>query len=661
MAQMQQITVEQQGKKWFARCSFEQKDIVKAAGFRWDPNSRRWWTADPAAAAKFADAGAAQATIEGFHKRQEQRAESVELSRAAAPIAEIDIPSNSGLEYLPYQRVGIAYGMTHEATLYGDEMGLGKTIQFIGLVNADPTIKKVMIACPATLKLNWRNELRKWLTRKMTIGITEGKVCQAEYFDITIINYDLLGRHGDLLRSIQWDAIALDEAHLLKNPKAKRTIAVFGRREDKKGDKPAIPPMKARKRACLTGTPIPNRPMEGFGIFHWLDPQEFKSEFSYKIRYCGGVQTAHGWDFSGASNLLELQQKLRSTFMVRRLKKDVLKELPAKRRAVIEIECDSEAVRNEATEWDKRQEILATLRAAVELAKASDIPSDYYDAVAKLKVAVTAAFTEMSQIRHDTAVEKIPFVIEHLKNAMEDGHKVVVFAHHHDVIEALRDEFGPKAVAVYGPMAIVNRQTAVERFQRDPNCQLFIGGILAAGVGLTLTAASHVVFAELDWVPGNVTQAEDRCHRIGQHDCVLVEHLVLEGSLDARMAEILVEKQQIIEQALDAEIPPLIVPGAGKERVATEALTMAAIAKEAVYMSSARIGAIMEGLRIVSGMDGDRARQRNGIGFSGADTFIGNRLAQLSSLTPKQAVLGAKLVNKYRRQIPEAIVDQAAV
>jgi hypothetical protein len=142
---------------------------------------------------------------------------------------------------------------------------------------------------------------------------------------------------------------------------------------------------------------------------------------------------------------------------------------------------------------------------------------------------------------------------------------------------------------------------------------------------------------------------------------VLVEHLVLEGSLDARMAEILVEKQQIIEQALDAEIPAPVIPGAGKERAATEILTMAAIAKEAVFMSSDRIGAIMEGLRIVSGMDGDRARQRNGIGFSGADTFIGNRLAQLSSLTPKQAVLGAKLVNKYRRQLPDAVVERAAV
>lgn len=657
---MQLITVEQKGLKFFAICSFDQREIVKAAGFRWDPGVRRWWTADVSIAAKFKTAEAAQATLAGFEAKKTERAEAVIQSRAAAPLVDIEIPSPEGLEYLPYQRAGVSYGINHSAILFGDEMGLGKTIQAIGMINADPSIRKVLVICPASLKLNWRRELNKWLVRPLKISIAEGKICQAEYVDVTIMNYDILDRHAATLRAVQWDLVVIDEAHYLKNPKAKRTQAVFGREADKKKDKPAIAPLAAKRRAALTGTPIPNRPVEGWGLFHYLDPVEFAKFFTYALRYCDGHQGSHGWDFTGASNLFELQEKLRASFMVRRLKADVLKELPAKRRAVIELSHDSMSVGAEAEEWEKRQERLASLRAAVELAKASDDPREYFAAVAALKEAVTAAFTEMSQVRHDTAVAKIPYVIDHLKNAVEDGHKVVCFAHHHDVIEALKKEFGPVAVAVYGPTSMAARQDAVDRFQKDPECLLFLGGIMAAGVGLTLTASSHVVFAELDWVPGNVTQAEDRCHRIGQHNMVLVEHLVLEGSLDARMARILVEKQQIIEQALDAEIPAPIVPSDKDERPATETVTRAAIVREAATMSQERAAAILEGLRMLSAMDADRASQRNGMGFSQADTFIGNRLAQLKSLTAKQAALGAKLVNKYRRQLPAEVIRAAA-
>lgn len=652
---MQAITVEQVGMKFFARCRFEEKDIVKAAGFKWDPNVRRWWTGNPAVAAKFADAGAAQAFLQQIEDRKAERAVAVEQSRAAT--SDVDIPAPEGLAYLPYQKAGINYALTHPSVLFGDEMGLGKTIQAIGVINADETIKRVLVICPASLKLNWRRELQKWIIRPMTIGIAEGKFCQAGYVDICILNYDIAQKHAETLKGVAWDLIVIDEAHYLKNPKAKRTKVILG--EEARKDKPAVPGIKARRRIALTGTPIPNRPVEGFGLFHYLDTTEFPKFFPYGIRYCDGHQNAHGWDFTGASNLFELQEKLRATIMVRRLKADVLKELPAKRRAVIELACETDAVRRETDAWEARQDRLNALRAAVELAKASDDPAEYAAAVDALKCAAQAVFTEMSQLRHDTAVEKIPYVIEHLRNAIEDGHKVVCFAHHHDVLEALRDEFGPIAVTVYGMTSMQSRQDAVDRFQKDPDCKLFLGGILAAGVGLTLTAASHVVFAELDWVPGNVTQAEDRCHRIGQHDMVLVEHLVLEGSLDARMAKILVEKQAIIEQALDADIPAPIIPGEKEERPATESASRAAIAKEALTMTNERAQAILQGLRMLKAMDSDHATALNGRGFSKSDSFIGQRLADLISLTPKQAALGAKLVNRYRRQLPDDITEAA--
>ncbi len=191
--------------------------------------------------------------------------------------------------------------------------------------------------------------------------------------------------------------------------------------------------------------------------------------------------------------------------------------------------------------------------------------------------------------------------------------------------------------------------------REPPGCRLFIGGILAAGVGITLTAASHVVFAELDWVPGNITQAEDRCHRIGQTDMVLVEHLVLEESLDARMAEVLVEKQEVLSAALD-KVPDIsaqapAVPS--KDRPATDKATPDQLAKVAATFTPEQVEAIHTALRELADMDGDRARTINGMGFSKLDSDIGHSLARAPRLTPKQAALGALIVRRYRRQVPE--------
>lgn len=646
---------------WLCVCTFAEKDIAKNAGFRWNPDQRCWYTKDAATAAALMTPDRVTTLKEEIATRQVQRKEAVEASRASD--ADVDLPRPAGLDYLPYQRAGIAYALRHSSVLFGDDMGLGKTIQAIGVINSDESLCKILVICPASLRLNWQKELKKWLIRPLNIHIVTGKAFHPECFAITIINYDNLDKHAAKLHATPWDCIIIDEAHFLKNPDAKRTQVVYGR-EQKKGKKkgeiiPAKPALKARRILALTGTPIPNRPVEGWGLFHYLDPNEFHKFFNFAIRYCSANNDGGHWDFSGASNLAELQEKLRASIMIRRLKGDVLKELPAKRRAIIEMPCNGAAdiVQAEVAAYEERQERLAELRAAVELAKASDDPEDYKDAVANLGAAARAAFTEIAKLRHDTAVAKIPYVIEHVRDSLENG-KVILFAHHHDVIEAILDEF-PDAVAVYGETAMVDRQAAVERFQKDPDCRLFVGGILAAGVGLTLTASSHVIFAELDWVPGNVTQAEDRAHRIGQTDMVLVQHLVLEGSLDARMAQILVEKQEVIAAALDnteASTPVM----ATKEHAATEGMTRAKVTELAQQLSPAAVQLIHKGLQIIAG-NCDHARAIDGAGFSKIDTLIGHDLADEWSLSPPQAVLGLKLCRKYRRQLPASIVNQLEI
>ena len=646
------VTLEKRGVRTIARCRYEDRAVPKAAGFRWDPSKREWFTTDPATAAKLADPVEAEKLKAAALAREGERAAAVEASRAADSDAVLPVPP--GLAYLPYQRAGIASAVKRPSVLFGDEMGLGKTIQAIGIINADESIKRVLVICPASLRLNWARELKKWLVRPMVAVLANTEFWNSRAA-ITIINYDILTQNRADMAATDWDLIICDEAHMLKNPKAKRTEAVVGRYVRGKCE---VQPLKARRRVMMTGTPIPNRPIEGWPIFHYLDPVEFPSFFAYARRYAGATETNFGWDFTGASNLGELQERLRASIMIRRLKSEVLTELPPKRRNIIEIPSESAAVREELEAWDARQGRLVELREQAEAAKDSNDRDRYAAAVAALREATGAAFAEIAALRRDTAVEKIPYVIEHLQNALESEDKLVVFAHHHAVLDALAAEFGRDAVSVHGQTPMAARQPAVDRFQTDPSCRVFIGGIQAAGVGLTLTAASHVVFAELDWVPGVVTQCEDRCHRIGQQDSVLVEHLVLEGSLDARMAQILVQKQEVISKALDDKSVP-IVPEVRKERAAP--VPDVVKETEAAWISAERGRAIHAALRVIAGMDGDRARELNGRGFSRIDGAFGHDLAGRDCLTERQVVAGLKLVNKYRRQIPAELLADCGI
>lgn len=548
---------------------------------------------------------------------------------------------------------------------------MGKTIQAIGVINADPKIIRVLVICPASLKINWLRELNKWLVRKRPIGIADGDCFPST--DIVIINYDILHKWQKSL-SYYWDLLIVDEAHLLKNPKTRRAKHVLGYRA-KRGQEGEsennIAPLPAKRRVFLTGTPIVNKPVELWPLISSLDPVTFapSSFFRYAKRYCNAKQISAGrkmvWDFSGSSNLGELQEKLRSTIMVRRLKKDVLKELPPKIRQVIELPSGEagRAVRAEQNAWREHEDNIAALEARVELSKASDNPEDYRRAVESLKAGMQVSFSLIAKLRHDTAVAKIPQAVEHIRECLEDGRKLIVFAHHHDVINALMDELRDfQPVKVTGQMDMEDRQRSVDGFQKESECKLFIGNIQAAGVGLTLTAAAHVVFVELDWVPGNVSQAEDRAHRIGQTNTVLVQHLVLEGSLDCNMANTIVEKQDIIDKALDrvkAEMEAT-APASPLARKRGDTVTIQQVAEQAAAMTPEKIKTIHTGLRMLAGVC-DGAQGLDGAGFSKVDSQIGHSLAEQMFLSPKQAVIGARLVNKYRRQLPEGIVEGAKV
>lgn len=578
--------------------------------------------------------------------------------------ADINIPAPEGLAYLPYQRAGIAYAAGKQAVLIGDEMGLGKTIQAIGLINLDPTIQKVLVLCPASLRLNWKREIEKWATRPLKVAVANGgqaKDFPKGEFDVLVMNYDILAKHRERVDAHTWDLLISDESHLLKNPKSQRTQAVLGKVS--KGQRVKAP-ITARKKVFLTGTPIVNRPLELWPLVEALDPADMGRNFFYFAkRYCNATLNRWGWDFSGASNLDELQRRLREKFLVRRLKADVLVDLPAKRRQVIEIPANGAAgaVAEEMRVWNSHKELIADLEqrlADLRAQEAYDLDLGILDVeemlAARLGQAKKTAFTEMAKVRHATALAKVPHVIEHLEAALEEG-PVVCFAHHKDVVEAIKAGFPGKVVALTGETPMAERQANVDAFQAGA-VDLFIGNIQTAGVGITLTRSAHVVFAELDWTPGNLSQAEDRCHRIGQVESVLVQHLVLEGSLDAEMSQKLIEKQAVIDKALDT---PTAEVSFG--RTVTEVdieLKPDVIAQQAALLSPEQVLAIHTGLRMLAGVC-DGARSLDGSGFNRFDTNIGKSLAAQSTLSPKQALYGAKLVVKYGKQLPADLVTIA--
>ena len=560
-------------REFVCNSDYEERHIPKRAGWSFNGTRKRWVTKSAGFALKLAEymdvdvreiADGLLETENELERIAEEKKQAV-IAASRALEADINIPAPAGLEYMPFQKAGVARIMGRPDSLLADEMGLGKTVQVAGFVN----IKKpesVLIVCPAYLKINWKRELEKWLVGGYRVCILTSKAKIDEAANVFIVNYDIVSKAAvsTFIKSSQWGLLACDECHFLKNGKALRTKCILGYEEKKSN----VVGIRADVRIFVTGTPILNRPSELWPLLKSCGVAT--NWFSYHTKFCNGKQTKFGWDVSGSSNRAELQELLRSTIMTRRLKADVLKDLPAKRHQCIEIEPSTPdqlaCVRAEVAAKARAEEQSRILKDAVKKAAENGVDSDgYKSAVEALKVGAQATFTELSKLRHATALAKVDVVAEHVLEAFESSGPQVLFCHHRDVAEKLFAALGGRsnAVLVYGGMAPEARQAAVDRFQNG-KADFFIGTIKGAGTGITLTRSSHVVFAEADYVPANLTQAEDRVHRIGQVDAVLIQHIVLEGSLDASMARSVVSKQQVIDAVLD-DCADMITEAANEE------------------------------------------------------------------------------------------------
>ena len=476
------------------------------------------------------------------------------LRKSRAVDSDLEVPCPPGLEYKPYQKAGISYALQRKDTLIGDEPGLGKTIQALGFVNKlGDAVKNVLVVGPATLSFNWKLEAEKWLLGEWLIFVPRSgddavPEQPADRKLMVVTNYDKVVGESKLTASLArvWDVAVFDEAHALKNPKSQRSQAVLGERGLLQ---------RAHRTLSLSGTPIENYPKEIWPIAAALCPAKFGDWWAFAKRYCGLHQEQRGdrvaWVSTGGTHLAELQQRLRASFMVRRLKADVLKELPPKRRQLV-------VLGDEEVDWSRhpalrkwREVYEREYEAALARVEASRTEAEYRVAIRQLEAVTGIAFQEMSEFRHQTALAKLPACLKYLDEVLAsttDG--VVVFAHHEDVLLQLRDHFGGECVLLYGGTPMRDRGEAVRQFQVGEK-RVFVGGLKAAGVGINLHRASIVIFVEIDWVPATMTQAEDRLCRIGQTKMVHVIHLVLNQSLDVNMSKRVIAKQDAIDKALD--------------------------------------------------------------------------------------------------------------
>lgn len=449
----------------------------------------------------------------------------IKLSRATE--GSLDHLRPEGLDYLPFQNAGIDYGLNVRHVLLGDEPGLGKTIEGIGILNQLPA-RPLIVVCPAIVRPNWVRELNKWYIYSRSNRIRSiknnkdlsNKKIGAYSPIVTSYNFwNKPQKINAVFRDfLEYDLI-IDECHYLKNSKATRTKFLYSKNGLWS---------RARKVIAVSGTPIVNRPMEIYTTVARLAPELIghKTKFQFGRRYCGGWQTPWGgWDFSGASNLKELGRNLRSGLMVRREKTQVLKDLPPRFVNVVHLDPDRET-----------KSLIKTIQK--------------YDQEIQLGKQVTPAFEETSEVRKELGLKKAPLALHYIVNQIRGGHsKVGVFFHHREVGEYLLKNLAPfNPLIIIGGQSENKRQWAIDQFQNAKSNQVILCSITAANMGITLTAASYVCFAELSFVPGENSQAIDRFHRIGQNEAVVADFLVYPDSPDERIVKILLKKEETLTE-----------------------------------------------------------------------------------------------------------------
>jgi SWI/SNF-related matrix-associated actin-dependent regulator of chromatin subfamily A-like protein 1 len=466
--------------------------------------------------------------LERLRAEHDAAIEDVRRSRAHDAPAQ---PAEDALggELRPFQRAGVEYVLRARRAFLADEQGLGKTVQALAALEADDAYPAIVI-CPASLKLNWQREAQHWLPhRSVTVVSGTGTVAQAA--DLTIINYDIVRAHRARLALRKPKALILDESHYVKNPRAKRTQSVRRLAE-------SMAP--GTLKLALTGTPVMNHAEELIAQLRIIGRLgEFGSGARFKRR------------FEGAGAEERIHWHLRRSCFVRRSKADVLPQLPAKRQVAVPVALDNERDYRLAEE-----DVIAWLR---------EQPLDLRELESKVAAALRAErLAQLNTLRRLAARGKGGAAMAWIEDFLASDEPLVVFAGHREMQDRLVERF-PGALHLLGRDSITAREAAVQGFQAGES-QLLVCATRVAGQGITLTRSSNVAFLDLEWTPAMHDQAEDRCHRIGQHDAVTAWYLLAAKTIDETMLELIERKRRIVDAVTDgrAQVDEAMVEGVVK-------------------------------------------------------------------------------------------------
>jgi len=425
---------------------------------------------------------------------------------------------------LSHQKEAIEKLVGSKRYILADDMGLGKTTSTI-IAALETGAKKILIICPASLKINWEREIANYSDR--TVYIAEGKKFSTEH-DFVIVNYDILKNFHDpkdkensLLVKSGFELVILDEAHMISNAQAQRTKIINNFVKD------------IKRVWLLTGTPMTSRPMNYYNLLNIIESPVAQNWMAYAIRYCQGYQFRAGnrkvWNVTGASNLEELRDRT-SGQILRRLKEDVL-DLPDK--------------------------IITPVYLRTSSKEYKDLMGEYYEWLENKKEessSLTVQFSKLMKVRKVIANEKVKQTIEFAENIIEQGKKVIIFTNFTDTLQLIHNHFGKQSVYLDGSCNKVQRQHAVDQFQDNEKIKVFVGNLKAAGVGLTLTSAEVVIMNDLSFVPAEHAQAEDRAYRYGQKNNVLVYYPIFENTIEGVIYDILNTKKKIIGTVMGDEV-----------------------------------------------------------------------------------------------------------
>ena len=437
---------------------------------------------------------------------------------------EIDYSKYSHRPPLNHQKEAIEKLVGCKRFILADDMGLGKTTSTI-IAALETGVKKILIISPASLKINWMREIQNYTDR--SVYICEGKNFSTEH-DFVIINYDILknfydikGKSESLITQGNFDLIILDEAHYVSNGQAARTKLV-----------------NSFSKSCervwlLTGTPMTNRPMNYFNLLALIESPVAQNWLAYAVRYCQGYQFTAGtrkiWNVTGASNLEELRDRTSRQFL-RRLKTEVL-DLPEKIITPIYLRLNSKLYEGLMGEY-----------------------YDWYNKNPDESTSLTVQFSKLMKVRQVIAEEKIKDTIELAENILEQDKKVIIFTNFTETLNKIAEHFGKQSVKLDGSTSKPQRQYAIDEFQNNEKIKVFVGNIRAAGTGITLTAAEAVIMNDLSFVPGDLSQAEDRAYRYGQKNSVSVYYPIFINSIESIIYDMINQKKLNINTVMGDDL-----------------------------------------------------------------------------------------------------------